>query len=68
MGAANKVFCAGLMLLYAYSPWLAMIINIVLFLICLALFRRARHVSKVVLQRMREASGRIWRWLRPYPG
>lgn len=66
--AANKVFCAGLMLLYAYSPWLAMIINIVLFLICLALFRRARHVSKVVLQRMREASGRIWRWLRPYPG
>lgn len=63
--ASNKVFCAGLMLLYAYSPWLALLINIVLFLICLALFRRARHVSKVVLARMREASGRIWRWLRP---
>lgn len=54
------------MLLYAYSPWLALFINIVFFLICLALFRRAHHVSNVVLQRMREASGRIWRWLRPH--
>ena len=62
---ANKVVCAGLMVLYAFSPWLALLINLVLFLICLAVLRRARHVSKVILQRMREASGRIWRWLRP---
>lgn len=65
--AANKLCCAGLMLLYAYSPWLALFINILLFLICLALFRRARHVSRVVLGRMREASGRFLRWLRPGP-
>ena len=62
---ANKLVCAGLMALYAFSPWLALVINVLIFLVCLALFRRARHVSKVVLARMREASGRIWRWLRP---
>ena len=62
---ANKVACAGLMFLYAFSPWLALLINLGLFLVCLALFRRARHVSKVVLLRMRETGGRLMRWLRP---
>lgn len=62
---ANKTACAGLMFLYAFSPWLALLINLVLFLICLALLRRARHVSKVILLRMREAGGRLVRWLRP---
>ena len=65
--AANKALCAGLMVLYAFSPWLALAINILLFLICLALFRRARKVTRVVLARMREASGNLWRWLRPGP-
>jgi len=62
--AANKAACAGLMFLYAFSPWLAMVVNVLFFLVCLALFRRARHVSKVVLQRMRDAGGRLVRWLR----
>ncbi len=61
--ATNKTFCAGLMLLYAFSPWLALVVNILLFLICLALFRRARKVTGVVLTRMREASGNLWRRL-----
>lgn len=62
---ANKLFCAGLMFLYAFSPWLALLVNALLFLICLALYRRARHVSKVVLARMREAAGWLGRRLRP---
>ena len=62
---ANKAACAGLMFLYAFSPWLALALNILIFLVCLALFRRARHVTRVVLERMRATAGQIGRWLRP---
>lgn len=62
---ANKAMCAGLMALYAFSPWLALAINSLMFLVCLALFKRARRVSAEILNRMRRMSGRVWRWLRP---
>lgn len=61
----NKAACAGLMFLYAFSPWAALLINIAIFLVCLLLFRKARKVSRILLARMREASGRVWRWVRP---
>lgn len=66
--AANKATCASLMALYAFSPWLALAINLLMFLVCLALFKRARRVSKETLGRMRSVSGRVWRWLRRKPG
>ncbi len=40
--AANKALCAALMGLYAYSPILALCVNIGLFLICLYVFGWAR--------------------------
>lgn len=43
---ANKATCAGLMALYAFSPWLALTANTLMFLVCLVLFRRARRVSR----------------------
>lgn len=64
----NKVMCAGLMTLYAFSPWLALALNTLTFLVCLAMFKRARRVSKDTLARMRGVSGWVWRWLRPPTG
>ncbi len=37
--AGNKTLCAGLIAIYAYSPFIATIINLILFAICLILFR-----------------------------
>ena len=65
---ANKASCAGLMVLYAFSPWLALVVNALMFLVCLALFKRARRLTKEILTRMHSVSGRVWRWLRPPTG
>jgi hypothetical protein len=40
---ANKSICAGLMAIYAYSPMLATILNLVLFAACLYVFNWARR-------------------------
>ncbi|MFA5554301.1 MAG: hypothetical protein WCZ89_10380 [Phycisphaerae bacterium] len=44
--AANKVLAAILATVYAFNPFLAMILNIIVFLICLSIFNWAkRHVK-----------------------
>lgn len=40
---ANKMICAGLMLVYAFSPFIAMLINGLLFLACLFIFSWVRR-------------------------
>lgn len=51
---ANKGVCFVLVAIYAFSPWLAMALNILLFLICLSIFRwanrRLRHIRAVMLE------------------
>ena len=50
--AANKATCAGLMAIYAYSPFLATIMNLILFAICLVAFfwiRRRVIYAKALL-------------------
>jgi hypothetical protein len=44
--AANKTFAAALMAVYAFSPYLALILNLILFLICLMIFNWARRNMK----------------------
>jgi hypothetical protein len=44
--AANKAFAAALMAVYAFSPYLALMLNIILFLICLVIFNWARRNMK----------------------
>ncbi len=44
--AANKIFAAALMAVYAFSPYLAFILNLILFLICLMIFNWARRNMK----------------------
>jgi hypothetical protein len=44
--AANKTFAAALMVVYAFSPYLALILNLILFLICLMIFNWARRNMK----------------------
>jgi hypothetical protein len=44
--AANKTFAAALMAVYAFSPYLALVLNIILFLICLMIFNWARRNMK----------------------
>ena len=41
--AANKIVTAALAAVYAFNPYLAMILNIILFLICLVIFNWARR-------------------------
>ena len=51
--AANKAVAAALAVIYAFSPWLAFAINLVLFLICLAIFKwahkRIRYHRSILL-------------------
>jgi hypothetical protein len=58
--AMNKVVCAALLALYAFSPWAALLFNTLIFLVCLALFRRARRGIRGLMERLRLAG----RWLR----
>jgi hypothetical protein len=44
--AANKTFAAALIAVYAFSPYVALILNIILFLICLVIFNWARRNMK----------------------
>jgi hypothetical protein len=46
--AANKAVATALAAVYAFSPYLAMLLNIVLFLICLSIFNWARRTIKYV--------------------
>lgn len=55
----NKAVCAGLLLVYAFSPWAAFALNILLFLVCLTLFRRARRGVRSMMERLRAAA----RWM-----
>ncbi len=41
--AANKSLCAGLMAIYAYSPFIALIINVALFVVCAFAFTWVRR-------------------------
>ncbi|MBN2020048.1 MAG: hypothetical protein JW749_07480 [Sedimentisphaerales bacterium] len=41
--STNKVVTAALVAIYAFSPYLAMVINIILFLICLSIFKWVRR-------------------------
>jgi hypothetical protein len=41
--AANKVVTAALAAIYAFNPYLAMVLNIILFLICLTIFNWAKR-------------------------
>lgn len=58
--AANKLVCAGLVALYAFSPWAALAFNALLFLLCLALFRKAKDGIRAMMTRIKTAA----RWLR----
>lgn len=61
----NKLFCAGLMAIYAWSPWVAMVINLVLFTICALIFRWAyRSVAyfRAIL------TDPVWKLIRPAYG
>jgi hypothetical protein len=44
--AANKSFAAALVAIYAFNPYLAMVLNIIMFLICLVIFNWARRNVK----------------------
>jgi hypothetical protein len=44
--ATNKSFAAALVAIYAFNPYLAMMLNIILFLICLVIFNWARRNVK----------------------
>ncbi len=49
--SANKAATAGLAAIYAFSPWAAMVLNVILFLICLVFFngvRRRVHYFKAM--------------------
>jgi len=60
----NKVVCAGLLALYAFSPWAALLINAMIFLVCLALLRRARRGIRSLMGRLRETARWVWNRLR----
>jgi hypothetical protein len=58
---ANKALCAGLVAVYALSPAAAFAMNLVVFLVCLAMFgwahRRTGYLKAVALQP-------LWNWIR----
>lgn len=60
----NKVVCAGLLALYAFSPWAALVVNAMIFLMCLALLRRARRGIRSLMGRLRETGRWVWNRLR----
>ena len=62
--AANKLVCAGLIALFAFSPWAAFAINLLIFLLCLALFRKAKKGIREIGSRMRAGLDRLRSWYR----
>lgn len=62
--AANKFICASLIAVYAFSPFAALAINILIFLICLALFRKAKRGIRNMRIRIRGAIDRFCAWRR----
>jgi len=65
--ALNKLFCAGLLAVYALSPWAALALNAMLVLMCLALLRRARRGAREIRARVRSAAGWVVGRLRRSP-
>ena len=63
----NKLVCAGLLAVYAISPWAAFFANLLIFLICLCLFRWARRKLVQFHQLLRSALARVGGWLRRRP-
>jgi hypothetical protein len=59
--AANKIVCAGLIAIYAFSPWASFFLNVLLFLACAMLFRWSRRTAGRIRGTMREALGRLSR-------
>lgn len=62
--AANKIVCASLVTLYAFSPWMAMACNALIFLLCLALFRKAKQGIREIWSRMKAGLDRLREWRR----
>ena len=52
--AANKTLCGGLIVIYLFNPFLAFLINLILFLICLLVYkwvyRRVRYLKCILLE------------------
>ena len=63
----NKLVCAGLLAVYAISPWAAFFANMLIFLVCLCLFRWARRKLVQFHQLLRSALARVGGWLRRRP-
>ncbi len=61
--ALNKLVCAGLLALYAFSPWAAFFLNMLMFLICLCLFRWARRKLVGARAILRAGLARVRGWL-----
>ena len=51
---ANKTLCGGLIVIYLFNPFLAFLINLILFLICLLVYkwvyRRVRYLKCILLE------------------
>lgn len=62
--AVNKVVCAALLALYAFSPWAALLVNVLIVLVCLALVRRARSGIRSMMARLRQAGRWLWSRMR----
>ena len=62
--AANKLVCAGLVALYAFSPWAALALNALLFLLCLALFRKAKQGVREIRIKISAGLDRLRAWRR----
>lgn len=63
--ACNKIACAGLLAVYAFSPWAAFFLNLLIFLVCLCLFRWARRKMVQFRELLRAASRRIFQAAKP---
>ncbi len=52
--AANKAFAAVMAAIYAFNPWLAFVINLILFFFCLLIFkwcsRRVKYFKSILLE------------------
>jgi len=60
----NKVVCAALLALYAFSPWAALLANAIFFTVGLLLLRRARRGIRQIMARIRGAARSLRAWLR----
>ncbi len=63
--AANKSICVGLMAIYAYSPFLATVLNLLIFVACLVAYRWA---SRRVTYMRAIVFDPIWALIRPQYG